>query len=1520
MTGPVWAARLGLVLLLMSTGNFDASQATTVPNTARPAAIVRHPRAPTSAFLPTSIPNLAAWYDAADPWTLSLAGLAVTAWQDRSGNGNVLAQTAAAALPEYGTGIDRQGSVYFGGGSFLSTNNLAFSNALFNESSVFVVTNQSAAATSGSVLWSGAYPNDPSYSLQLSNGSVTDFDFGNSTSGRLGANDLASGPAVWTAAGSVSQSTQLLRKNGNTLATSSGPGASTSGSFPLVVGAASGGALPFSGAIAEVLVYNRFLTAAEQATAEGYLACKWGLQNRLPGNHPYRYTCPQGGSPGTIPLAPLPAGALVNPPELRSKNGKLVFNVIASQNASTGYPQLVYNGSPVPPTLRLLPGDTLIVNLTNNLPVPPANAGYFNDTNLHYHGLQVSPNAPGDDSIDMLAMPGQSLNYVVQIPLNHPPGLYWYHSHAHGEAQRQNLAGMSGAIIIDGIAQYVPQVTSLPERILIAREAEPAGVALPAADKKQIAAMRWAMAHSRRRGMRDMSMDSMSMSLPEARSATTRGRPHNPYVIVDANYRRFKRPLVADTHCTGPETAPTIWTLNGAVQPSIGIRPGEQQFWRLINAGSNSYLDVSIDNAQMKIIALDGIPLSSGVNAPSSLTVSDYVLAPASRVDFIVTGPPAGTTSYLRTLCFDAGSAGPAMPAAVLASLNPTSSPSDQVRYEQQRVSRKAIRYRFHRVRDIVTQPIAATQTVYYSDQNTINGVAYDPSAAPMFYAQTGTVQQWTIINNSFQVHTFHMHQIHFVIQSVNGVAPAQQFVLDNVNVPSATANGRGVVVLLLDFTDPVVVGTFLVHCHILSHEDGGMMAKIRVGTAPPLSTSSSQVTFTSPSAPAQNVTISGGQAPYSVSGCAGVANGSIAGSTLTISPAGGGSCTMIVEDSTGLTATVSVTVQAPAAISLSPTTVGFANPAATPAAVTISGGLAPFAASGCSGVASASISGSTLTVSPVAAGSCTLGITDSESPAESATLPVSVNAYASGNPGDNITFHQNAMRTGWYQAETILNATNVGSSSFAKVATLRAPSGMPAFGKVYAQPLYVTSERTSDGNLHNLVIVATATDQVYAFDDASDSVVWETNFTNPGAGITQQSSTATGCNDVNPDVGITGTPVIDRTLDRLYVVVPTLENGTYHQRLHALALSNGVDAVSPVEVTGTLAMSGGGTATTDPRWNFNRGALLEANGTIYVPLGSHCDYQSSTTHGWILAFNATSLQPAGNLLDVTNQNVNSVFLGSVWMSGFGPAADAQGNVYFASGNGPVNGTTNFGMSDVEVPGSLNLASAQFFSPHGAPADSNQDDDLAAGGVLIFPNFSGTYPHLLIQGGKCGAGSSNGGTQGCQKYILNRDAMGGITSGDTGPLWHADTGGGLFGGPAFFQDTNGNSYVVFGTGYPLTTYLLSLSPISLSAYASANVSCLECRDSGSQPIVSSQGTNAGTAVVWALQTPGGGGGTISLFAFNALTMSVLYSAPAGNWTIGPNSSYIGGALISPLVANGKVYVPTDGSVAVFGLQ
>ena len=142
----------------------------------------------------------------------------------------------------------------------------------------------------------------------------------------------------------------------------------------------------------------------------------------------------------------------------------------------------------------------------------------------------------------------------------------------------------------------------------------------------------------------------------------------------------------------------------------------------------------------------------------------------------------------------------------------------------------------------------------------------------------------------------------------------------------------------------------------------------------------------------------------------------------------------------------------------------------------------------------------------------------------------------------------------------------------------------------------------------------------------------------------------------------------------------------------------------------------------------------------------------------------------------------------------------------------------------------------------------------------------------------------------------------------------------MFGGPAYFQDTNGNSYVVYGR---LSTFALNTSGTpSLSVVASASgVGCLECRNGGgSQPIVSSNGTNPGSAIAWALQTPGGGGGNITLYAFDALSMNTLYSGVAGTWTQRSGATYIGGALVSPLVANGHVYVPTDGGVAVFGLN
>jgi len=1487
-------------------------------------------------FDPTQIKNLAAWYDASNAASISQATPgAVASWSDLSGNGNTLGQSAASLQPSYSSaGINGVGSVSFNGNAWLLGSNASFSSNVFNETTIFVVSSQTTPVN-GSILQSGTTAHT-SFGTSSTPSSRSVFDFNARSSGRLQTVNALTGPALWTAAGSITKKSEFVRRNGNVLAAGPAPGVSATGSYPFVVGAINTGGThyiySFKGQLGEIAVYNRFLAPAESAEVEGYLACKWGLQNRLPANHPYRNVCPQGGTPTSIPT-PAPTGsALPAPPELRSAKGQLTFNVTAQSDPVTGNPALSYNGAETPPTLRLMPGDTLTVNLTNHLPTPPPGVSYLNNVNLHYHGLHVSPNAPGDDSIDMVSSPGQSLQYKIAIPTNHPPGLYWYHTHSHGETERQNLAGMSGAIVIEGIAQYAPQVAHMPERILIARDAEPSGQSLPDASTAQIDAMRWAMQHATGTAASQKSPagSSMAMSAPPMimRNMAVRGnttaKTRNPYVVTNPMYRRFIRPLSADTHCQGSETPSKVWTLNGLSQPSIGIRPGESQFWRLVNAGADTYLDVQLDNAQMQIVALDGVPLIAGNNTPASMTVTHYVVPPASRIEFVVTGPSNSKAAYLRTNCFDAGAEGAAMPAAILASINPNHSPSDLVRRTQP-IAVHAKPFRFHTAAFIKAHAVTATQTVYFSDQMTINGQSYDPAAPPLFYAQSGTVQEWTIINTSAQVHTFHTHQIHFVVEAIDGITQAQQFVMDNVNVPAATSNGPGTVKVLLDFTDPLVIGTFLVHCHIGSHEDAGMMAKIRVGTARPMSVSQSQLTFSGTNAAAQSVTITGGQSPYSITGCTNVANASISGTTVSVTPSGVGSCQLTVSDSTGLTAPINVTVQGAApTVVASPSSVSFARPTAPAQSVAISGGTAPYTATSCQNIVTSTANGSTLTLKPSGAGTCTVTVSD----ANNATATVSV-AVANATPTpdmDNLTFHHDPARTGWNQNEPTLTTANVGGGTFGLLTTLVAPSASPAFGKVYAQPLFASGEATVDGNLHNLVVVATATDQLYAFDDQTFNIVWQRSFTNPGASIKQQSYYDTECADVAPNIGIMSTPVIDRAVDRVYVVVATDESGTSHLRLHAVSLASGAEAtdssghqIGPVDITGTVPLATGGTASVDPRWNLQRPALLESSGNIYVALGSHCDYHASSTHGWLLSYSAANLQMTGNLLDTTGSSDGSnIFLGSIWMSGYGPTADASGNVYFSTGNGPYDGKTNFAMSLVEVPGTLDVTKSSNFTPYNAAANSKADADFGSGGVMLLPDQTGSYAHLAFAGGKCDQGNTR-----CMKWLLNRDKLGGQQNRDAGAVWQGNYGGGMFGGPAYYQDASKTSHILFGDGAssePFELSTLGLNPVALKMQSSANVGCLECRNAGSQPVVSSNGTVAGTAVAWALKTPTISGGTITLYAFDASNVATtLYSGAAGSWNPPSGHTTIGGALVSPLVADGHVYVPTDGGVAVFGL-
>ena len=517
------------------------------------------------------------------------------------------------------------------------------------------------------------------------------------------------------------------------------------------------------------------------------------------------------------------------------------------------------------------------------------------------------------------------------------------------------------------------------------------------------------------------------------------------------------------------------------------------------------------------------------------------------------------------------------------------------------------------------------------------------------------------------------------------------------------------------------------------------------------------------------------------------------------------------------------------------------------------------------------------------------------------------------------MTFHQNAARQGWYKTETSLTAANVASSAFGQVATLSAPAGMPAFGKVYAQPLYATNEPDASGNLHNLVVLATSTAQLYAYDDTTLGVVWHRDFTGGGAnGVRQQLWSDTQCSDVNPNMGIIGTPVIDRALDRLFVVVATMENGTPYMRLHAVSLRTGNDVVTPMPIAGSVNLATGGVASISPLGNMNRSALLEANGNIYVALGSHCDQNLSTVniHGWILAYSATSLAETGSTVDLVNaSNGSRTFLGSPWMGGYGPAADSGGNVYFATGNGLYDGTTNFSMSVMKLPGNLNMGAASWFTPATEAADGSNDADLGSGGVMLLPDQPGSAPHVAVAGGKC---SVNG--MGCLKYLLNRDRMGGLQTGNAGALWQANTGGSMTGGPAYFVDGSGASHVVYGGTGSLNTYTIA-SPPALTVYSSSPTGRLEGRDNGSQPVVSSNGSTNGTAVAWALKTPGNSGGTISLVAFDALKMGTpLFTGAAGTWTQTAGTEWIGEALVSVLVANGRVYVPTDGAVSVFGLK
>lgn len=356
------------------------------------------------------------------------------------------------------------------------------------------------------------------------------------------------------------------------------------------------------------------------------------------------------------------------------------------------------------------------------------------------------------------------------------------------------------------------------------------------------------------------------------------------------------------------------------------------------------------------------------------------------------------------------------------------------------------------------------------------------------------------------------------------------------------------------------------------------------------------------------------------------------------------------------------------------------------------------------------------------------------------------VSALATGQVSVT-TFHNDNSRTGQNTQETSLTPANVNSTQFGKLFSTTVD------GYVYAQPLYVPNVQNINGGEHNVLYIVTEHDSLYAIDADSGTTLWQKVFINPGAGVTTVSNSDVSCGDLVPEIGITSTPVIDPTTNTLYLVAKTKENGVYFQRLHAIdTVTNaerfGGPIVIAATVNGTGSGSSGGKVSFDPLREHNRPGLLLENGHVVIAWASHCD--NVPYHGWVMSYSASTLAQEA----VLNTSPNGGLSG-IWMSGDGVEADSSGNLFFATGNGTYDGSTNgnYGDSIVKVSGptSDSLSVADWFTPSNQSSLSGGDTDLGSGGVLLLPDLpaGSAHTHLLVQMGKEG-----------KIYLIDRDNMG----------------------------------------------------------------------------------------------------------------------------------------------------------------
>jgi len=506
------------------------------------------------------------------------------------------------------------------------------------------------------------------------------------------------------------------------------------------------------------------------------------------------------------------AGSTVtNPPALFSKDGALVvdlfYNTAQDADGRTLYCFTTPAGTESP-TLHVHPGDHLIIHVKNNLPTPsPASVMQMatnaatvcgsatmdaSSMNIHYHGTNTSPTCHQDEVIHTIINSGESFTYDLAFPNDEPPSLYWYHPHIHGIAEPAVQGGASGALIVDGIEDIQPAVAGLPHRVLVIRDQNVAGQPKPVD-----AVPSW-----------DLSLNYVPIAYP---------------------------------------------ALTPAV---IKMEPNEKQFWRVVNASADTILDLQVlydgSPQQLLLVALDGVPVGSqdGTQRGKLIPVSDFRLPPASRMEFIVTGPSTKVKSaQFLTQAIVTGPNGDNDTRRTLATIMTT---GNEIGGDA-RVNAKLSKPWRQRFEGLESASVDTKRRLYFSenaDQTkffiTVDGQperVFDPANPPAVVTTQGSVEDWTIQNRAQENHEFHFHQIHFMVLSqdhfrVNGSQPVQALqgqLMDMIEIPywdGIAGHPYPSVTLRMDFRGPDI-GDFVYHCHILNHEDQGMMAIIRVLPGP---------------------------------------------------------------------------------------------------------------------------------------------------------------------------------------------------------------------------------------------------------------------------------------------------------------------------------------------------------------------------------------------------------------------------------------------------------------------------------------------------------------------------------------------------------------------------------------------------------------------------------------------------------------------------------------------------------------